>query len=447
MERRRGRRTRLPHRNPRRLPFVAMVLVAFTLASCADDQTERRFANEPLPTVSLAEDPAAPTKAAASPVPSAPGPAVVSPEALLVARGAPRSFYVSAAGRLLVFTTDEPAPTEVLTADDGVIHAVSASPNGDRVAALVASDSEYHVLILSAAGEELHRFESLQEVLPVGATPVAGATVGRDLVDWSPQGDRVLVAFAAGGIVTIPLDGEPAVAVSPDQAAAPLDAEWSPAGDAIAFVSRPPETSGAGLFLVDTDESGVQAVELVPAPANGGASVVAMAWHPNGRSVLYTRTGQTGNATLGGDLFQYTLGSGPRLLASSGRGGPVAGISTFAPSPDGRSVAYVIAIPSADGPAFHSLWVRQIGTDSQLRLPTPAGMAVTDLWWTAAGLVMEAVPGRALAGEPEPAGFGLYLASPNDVSPVYEDLPAATPAAEPAASPVPSPAASPSRGN
>ncbi|MGH2535634.1 MAG: hypothetical protein ACRDJW_25535 [Thermomicrobiales bacterium] len=432
---------------PRRWSIAPMMLCALALASCADDATERRFANEPLPTVDVDQESTAPAAAIASPVLPQSGPAIVSPEALLVARGAPGSFFVPTADRLLVFAADGSSSRELLGAEDGAIRAVSTSPNGDRVAVLVAVDGEYRVLIISISGEELHRFDALQVLLPAGATPVADASTGADLVDWSPQGDRVLAAFATGGILTIPLDGEPALAIAPDQAVAPMDAEWSPAGDAIAYVSRPSGASGAGLFLVHLSESDGEPVELVPATTSGGPAVVKFAWHPNGRSILYTRTGPTGNATLGGDLFQYTLGVGSRLIASSGRGGPVAGITTFAPSPDGRAVAYAIAIPSESGPAFHSLWVRQIGTDSQLRLPTPEGMAVTDLWWTSAGLVMEAAPGRAIVSEDDADAFGLYLAGPSDVTPIYEELPPATPEAGSVASPVASPAASPATGD
>jgi dipeptidyl aminopeptidase/acylaminoacyl peptidase len=420
--------------------FLATLLL---LAGCADDATDRRFANEPLPTVEEAENPENAPTAAASPVPAQPGPSVVSPEALLNARGAPRSFFVSADGRLLVFSADGTAPQELLRPNAGSIAALSSSPNGDRVAVLVADGADRQVIVLDADGEELHRFEDLDELLPAGATPGAEAPIGRDLVDWSPQGDRLLVGFASGGIAAIPLDGEPALVVSPDLANAPTDAEWSPAGDAIAYVNRPPGASGDGLYLVDLGESGAQPIELVAAPTSGGASVVAMAWHPNGRSILYTRTGPTGNASLGGDLFQYTLGQGPRLLASSGVAGPVTGIISFAPSPDGRAVAYVIATPAQGAPGFHSLWVQQIGTDSRMRLATPDGMAVTDLWWTDAGLVMQVEPGRQIDLAADTAEFALFLASGSGVAPAFNAIPAATPESSPVASPVASPEATP----
>lgn len=430
--------------SPRWRLVAAVACVMMLLGACADDATERRFANEPLPTVEVAESTPIPTPAAASPVPVPRGPAAVSPEALLDARGAPRHFYVIAENRLLAFAADGSAPTVVLDERAGEIQAVSASPNGDRVAALLVTDGAYLVVVLDAAGKELHRIHDLQPVVVAAqATPVAGGQVGRDLVDWSPQGDKILVAFSAGGIMSIPLDGEPTVVVSPEQASGLRDAEWSPAGNAIAYVSRPPGASGAGLFLVNTDGTEREPVALVAPPTGRGSSVVAIAWHPNGRSVLYTRTGPTGNDTLGGDLFQIVLGGGRQLIASSGKAGPVTGIIAFAPSPDGRAVAYVIAIPGEQGPTFHSLWLKQLGAENEVRLPTGPDMAVSGLWWTAGGLVWQGVPGRTIAPEAVPAEFGLYLAQPSDVVAIYENLPAATPEAAAVASPVASPAATP----
>jgi hypothetical protein len=301
------------------------------------------------------------------------------------------------------------------------------------------------VLVLGADGKELKRFDGLDGLLPAGATPVGGPT-GRDVVDWSPQANRLLVALAGGGVIDVPLDGTPALLLRPDQAPAPLDAAWSPAGDAVAFVGQPAGASGAGLYVADTTKTPVQVKAIVAAPSGIGPSVVAMAWHPNGRSLLFTRTGPSNDPRLGGDLFQVPPSGGtPRLVAAAGRAGPVSGIVDFAPSPDGRAVAFVVALPGDPLPEFHSLWVQQIGTPSALRLTVPPGTSVVNVWWTAAGLVWEAVPGTAVQPrEPAaPRALTHYLSTGIETRAVYQAQPPATPVASPVGSPVASPVGSP----
>src|SRR3954453_3570441 len=69
------------------------VVAMLTLSACADDSSNRRFANEPPPTVNpqLVTPTIAPTF---QPETAVAGPTILSPEALIVSRGAASTFYI-----------------------------------------------------------------------------------------------------------------------------------------------------------------------------------------------------------------------------------------------------------------------------------------------------------------------------------------------------------------
>jgi hypothetical protein len=139
-------------------------------------------------------------------------------------------------------------------------------------------------------------------------------------------------------------------------------------------------------------------------------------------------------------------GSEPRLIASAGRAAPVAQIVDFAVSPDGSSLAYTIATPDSTGERlmFHSLWVRSLDGTATVPVPIPGNVAVTQLWWTAEGLVWRSQP----AGTNEEAAeagqaFAIERLDPQSQQHVlFSATPAATPAASPGATPE-SPGATP----
>jgi hypothetical protein len=272
------------------------------------------------------------------------------------------------------------------------------------------------------------------------------------LVDWSPQGDRLLVAFATGGIVTVPLNGDPSVTLTPQQAPGPIDAAWSPAGDAIAYVNRTSDTASAGLYLVSTTSQAGTPRALVGSSAQGEPSVRRLAWHPSGRSIFYTRASSANGLAVGGDLFQIDpSGGGPTIVASAGRVAPISAIVDFVPSPDGRAVAYTIVVPGPNGPTFNSLWIQQLGTANRQKLSASAGSAVNELWWTASGLVWRATDDpTAITPDRPDAPFTLFQAGKGGtVTPIYHFQPAGgTPVASPVASPstASTPVASPSAG-
>jgi hypothetical protein len=234
--------------------------------------------------------------------------------------------------------------------------------------------------------------------------------------------------------------------LSPKDAPGPIDAAWSPPGDAIAYVNRASVESSAGLYLASTTKPDTPRVLIPPGP-DGGPSVRRLAWYPSGKSILYTRASSTNGLPIGGDLFQISpSGGGPTIVASAGRVAPISSIVDFAPSPDGRAIAYTIVVPGQNGPTFNSLWIQQLGTSNRQRLSTPAGIAVNELWWVSSGLVWRATTdSTAVIATGQNESFTLYqTAKGGEATPIYRfQGRVATPVASPAASPRASPVASP----
>jgi dipeptidyl aminopeptidase/acylaminoacyl peptidase len=262
-------------------------------------------------------------------------------------------------------------------------------------------------------------------------------------------GDHLLVSFAPGGLLSVPLSGAPTPLIDAAQAAAPADAVWSPTGDAIAFLDPAVDGARTGLYVAPTGATPLDPVPVVTSSQNRPRSVSGFAWLPDGSGLLFAEADIDNRVATGGDLFQISpSGENPRLVAGAGAAAPVARIARFAPSPAGGAVAYTVVAPGPDGPSFHSLWVQQLGTGARYRLPVPDREAVTDLWWTAEGLVWRTVAiGDAAADSTYAAGpFALYRAdssAPPERLAEVDPVPAASPVASPAASPKSLPVASP----
>jgi hypothetical protein len=260
-------------------------------------------------------------------------------------------------------------------------------------------------------------------------------------VTWSPQGDLLLVTFAEGGIVAIPNDGDPEVIVPGDAASNFNQAAWSPAGDAIAFMASVATDSSEDtrqLVVAPVVDGAIDPAAFVVA-SRAGDGVSAFSWLPDGSGLVYTERGDIGGTT-GGDLFTVQAdGSDPRLIASAGRAAPVAQIVDFAVSPDGSSLAYTIATPDSTGERlmFHSLWVRAMDGTATVPVPIPGNEVVTQLWWTAEGLVWRSQPVDA---NEERAGASQSFAierldSQSQQHILFTATPAATPVASPEATP------------
>lgn len=421
-------------RRLRRVTLVALAAIT-TLAGCAENEGERRFANDPVPTARVSPSPIV----AERPTPTT-APLPPSPEALLRARGAPRTTFVVADRELLALPADSPEPSVLLSPADSAIRAVASSPSGDRVAVLLATESgdqtRADLLVLMADGAELRRLDGLAD-LP---SEVASATPWS--LTWSPQGRQLLASIAGSGISSIPVDeGDPVLLVPTGDTHHPGKAAWSPAGDFVAYLAATGADRGADLFLLapGTGTPGPASSRLVAA-SERGRTVTDLAWLADGTAILFTEHLLPGAEPSSGDLFSIQPdGADLRVVASAGSVSPVGEVTDFRPAPDGRSIAYVISTPGEQGTSFISLWVRPIGGGPAMQLEVPRDVSITDLWWTASGVTFRAVPFSSGTVDYSGGPFIIYRAAA--VGAPEQLLAAATPIATPAASPVASPSA------
>jgi hypothetical protein len=425
------------------LLFSLFAVVTLTMSACADDSGERRFANETPPTI----DPNSitPTLIPTSlPETAVAGPAQLSPEALIVSRGAASIFYVHSGPSVVAFSADGTKQTTVWKGKIGEFRDLSSSPSGDRAAILTKVKNGYTVVVVDSSGKKTQEIKDVGRSL-LSATPTPASGAGRDQVDWAPQGNQLLVAFENGGIVRVPLGGKPEVLLDKSKAPGPIDAEWSPAGNAIAYVDRSDASSPSHLFVVPTTGDERVPVEIYPPTDSRSISTVAATWLPNASAILFTRIDPEDEMPQGGDLFEVAArGGGAKLIASSARAAPVAAIQHVVAAPNGRSIAYTVLVPGSDEPEFHSLWVQQLGTNQATRISTPPDETVTDVWFVSGGIAYRTTPSDPKKGDE--SSVAVYVVGADQIrKQVYAtgSLVPGTPEASPDASPVGSPVASP----
>lgn len=430
----------------RLFPLLVLVLVPLVwTTACTDSDANRQFANGPFPSAAIPT--MAPTPTPTSLHEASAVAVQVSPEALLRASGAPTRLYFLAGPDLWAVNGDGGGAHRVFSPKGGQIRAIAPSPSGDRVAILLGTPHGHgettSLVVLSVQGKQLQRTDDLQAAL----SPPAGgvAPVARSLA-WSPHGDQLLAAFDRGGLLAVPLSGEPQVLIGAKQTPHPAAATWSPAGDAVTYLAPVGTNTPAGLYVARTGSPPLDPVALVAPSAKSSRSVTRFAWGARGTTIFYVLTSPAPSGeAIGGDLFAIApSGEHRRLIQSAGSAGPVAQIVDIAPAPGGNAVAYTVYQPSGGGMTFLSLNVQDVTTGATLRLPVPPGKAVTDLWWTAAGLTWRVVGGTGNGAQGYTGGaFTLYRTDNNgDAIPVFTQRPA-TPSASRAASPGASPAASP----
>ena len=430
----------------------------WVLAGCTDDTAGYQFATDPRPTREATVAVVA-TQPPSQPTPTAPPRRSFAD--LVVPRGAPERIYFQAGPQLWTVVADGSDPTRVFGAEAGeTVLDISASPSRDRVAVLVELvGGEREVRILAPDGETIEVVEDVPAPPLVastpatpdasdGATPVsasAPATLGSEAtpvvgdpipvsLDWSPQGDQLLVGFDPGGLVALSVDDLLGVRVvaSVAEVTRPGEAAWSPTGQQVAFTARAP--TGEHRALVVTNANDRSAGSVVLQSEVPGRAVFEFAWLPDGRSILFTE-GDSANANaVNADLWRVRAdGSDRQLVASAGSAAPVANIDRFVPSPDGRAVAYTVVVPGEREPMFHSLWLRDLVADQGVRVDVPTGSEVTDIWWTNQGLIYRTIP----VGANDQSGsevFQLYRVGEDGVPQLI--LRAALDSGTPAATPV-----------
>ena len=419
-----------------------MLVLATVLAACGSDaQDDRRFANEPVtqgpPTAT--PEPTEPLPPTATSVPMA------SPETLLSTRGAPDTLYTVANDDLVAVTlgSDGPVANPVDLPDDRPLLAFDGSPRGDRVAVLLGSGeaaSGVALLLFGRDGNLLDEPRTVFRADVATATPVAEGYAERYSISWSPQGDAMLVATAST-LVNVPVSGEPQPIVRDSVPGSILSAAWSPQGTQIALVVAHDDGSEE-VVLFGSDGRIIDA----PAPrVEPGMSLEHLHWLPDGSGLIYVRAELADGVPLGGQVYAFRLSEAePELIATSGQGGPSATITTLAPSPDGRSIAYVISIRDSEQWAFHSLWVRSFKTPLSYQVPVANVAAVTRLWWVDRGLAWDQV----LTEDPASPSEIVFMNPSQEPMVLLETTPAAVsgpPVATPVASPAATPAATPAR--
>jgi hypothetical protein len=378
--------------------YLAALVASLMLVACADEDTGPQFATDPRPT-------RPPTVAAASPPPAllpttAPVATPASFTDLLGVRGAVSTVFVASDDDVWSISSAGEAIRLFVAPDGSTIRAIDPAPNAQEVAVLLetAADEQRtrQVVIVDAAASVVARTEV--PITPL-ATPVAEDAEGRQTIDWSPQGDRVLAQIQTRDVVEIApdADGTPVPIDFGGATGSVVAPAWSPTGQSIAFISESEDGETRSLNVLET-RSG--AVTTVVTPL-AGRLVVDFAWLPDGISLLFTEGGGPGNAITGIDLWRVDAnGENRALVASAGTVAPVARIANLSPSPDGRSVAYAVLVPGPSGPAVDSVWVRSLASGVGFRIPLPSVASIEDIWWTDRGLVVSVVTHGTAQGRP-----------------------------------------------
>ncbi len=411
----------------------AIVLILAGLAGCAEDEAGPQFANNP-PTATSGPGGGLPTAAPATPIVFATPVAAATPvaiEDLLGTRGAAQRIFLASSATIWA-VNDRGESEAIFDAEpDEQLLAIGPSPDAKQVAAIIAWDDgrASSLVVLDATGDLIEEIDLPGET---ATTPVPTQTGSSNIsVDWSPQGDKILVLAGNGALLT--------VAAKPDATLEPinlgeangviLEPAWSPTGQQIAFLRGDPATRTRSLAVHDLRTG--ETTDLV-GPADGRI-VVEFAWEPGGKEILFTEGSALSSAITGIDLWRIGAdGKGRELVAAAGAAAPVARITTVTPSPDGKSVAYAVLVPGDGAPAVDSVWVRDLATGQGIRLGMPSVRSVENIWWTSRGLAIATVADS----NNEPVLAVLLVAPSGNVSALWaEPLRAASPV--PLASPIP----------
>lgn len=403
------------------LPIAAAVLVGCV----AEENDGREFANNPRPSTSvpLPTSPSLDAAAGAglpsiaSPI-AAPVATPIDPVALLDVRGGPNRLFFRLGREVWTLRAGDGKARRVWSpAEETTLVDHAASPNGQRVAVLVAEPdgASSGVVILDADGRELGRAEGFDRLVGA-ASPRARS------IDWSPQGDRLLVAFAPGGVVALDAEdaSEPTLLYDATVVASPGGVAWSPTGEAIAFLAPSGGDGPASLYVARTAPTPTPP-ELLFDAAGSGRSVAGLSWSPDGREVVFTLLATPGSPNTGADLWRIGVdGTERQVVAGAGAVGfPGAQIDAVAHAPDGDALAFTIVVPGEEGLRFNSLWLKERSEAARsVDLSAPAGEAIVALWWTDAGLVFQTIPEVDFAAGEEGETVALYRATVPGEAPV-----------------------------
>lgn len=358
----------------------------------------------------------------------------MEPGDVFALRGAPLFAYLIIDGDLQVYDTVGRTFTMVKLAEDLTVLDFASSPTGDRVGVLGLIDEDVVVQFYGADGEPLGDPTVLSiAYMPIQLSPVASpaaspaSTPAREnspltlYLTWVPQGNAVVVSgpgvmqrvSMSGAIMPISRTGVTGIVVK---------GLWSPMDSQVAIVTQMMD-GHQGIFMLDSGRA--EANELEMLHLEPGQSLKNLQWLPNGLGLVFVAGNSSDGELMNGQLYVYRFGEPvPTLVATSGQGGPAGTISHAAVSPDGSTVAYAIMVRDQDQWHLHSLWVRPIKGGSSISVPLNSNAPITNLVWTAEGLVWQQEDGSISVVDgaviPRPLG----------------EMPAATPVSSPESTPV-----------
>ncbi|MGH2550130.1 MAG: hypothetical protein ACRDHN_12095, partial [Thermomicrobiales bacterium] len=208
---------------------------------------------------------------------------------------------------------------------------------------------------------------------------------GRLVLDWSNSANTIAVAFPNGGVVMVALGGQPQVLLRRSQAPAPVAMQWSPKGDAIAFVTKNANGDGSYLSIASVRALPVDPVKI--SGAGGDRPILSLIWMQDGSAVLAIQGSTSGSAQVGGDVIRIDRRTlKPTLVTGANLFGPAAQIVAVSPSPDGQSMAYVSVEPTSGGGWMATVWVVNENDPVQQRVSLDEDPPVADIGWTSSGL-------------------------------------------------------------
>jgi hypothetical protein len=296
------------------------------------------------------------------------------------------TVYTIADGAVIAIDTAS-SSTRVLirSTDDRKISRISPSADGEQVAVLYTvgtdADTQFDLDVLSKTGEQVESWSNIESVLDRMEEPGKG----RLALDWANRAGKIAVAFPDGGAIVIPPGDQPRVLLKRSQAPAPVTLQWSPEGDAIAFVSKSANGDGSYLSLASVEALPVDPVRI--AGAGGDRPIQSIVWMQDGSAVLVIQGSLSQRDQVGGDLIRIDRRTlKPTLITGASLFGPVAQIVAAAPSPDGQAIAYVTVDPKDGGGWLATVWVVNKNQPAQQRIPLEEDPPVADIGWTVSGL-------------------------------------------------------------
>jgi TolB protein len=157
----------------------------------------------------------------------------------------------------------------------GLIGSAAASPDGHKVAMVLARGGSVNIYVGNAEGGDVKQLTFTAED---NSSPC-----------WSPDGRWICFASKVNerrALSKVPAEGGPMERIHTDGISNPSEPDWSPDGRWIAFTSQ--YLGGFNICVV---------------PAEGGTAVPLVSgedpsWAPNSRTLIFVRRGSGGNRTL-----------------------------------------------------------------------------------------------------------------------------------------------------